>query len=151
MAGINKVILLGRLGQNPEYKTSQSGVGYCNFSIATSARKKDGPEITQWHRCTAFNKTAELINKYVSKGQQLYVEGEIQYNQYEKEGVTTYYTNIIVNNMQFVGNKPNNSPNNNNQGYGNQDQYYNQQQQNNNNYSNNNNNQNFDPNDEVPF
>jgi single-strand DNA-binding protein len=103
MAGINKAIILGRLGQNPEISYTQSGLAVCKFSIATSRKQKNGQEVTQWHRCTAFDKAGELISKYVSKGNMLYVEGEITYGQYEKDGVTRYTTDIIVREFNFIG------------------------------------------------
>lgn len=102
MAGVNKAIILGRLGQNPEISYTQSGLAVCKFSMATS-RKQKGEEVTQWHRCTAFDKTGELISKYVSKGDMLYIEGEITYGQYEKDGVTRYTTDIIVREFNFIG------------------------------------------------
>ncbi len=102
MAGVNKAIILGRLGQNPEISYTQSGLAVCKFSIATSRKQKNGQEVTQWHRCTAFDKAGELITKYVSKGHMLYIEGEINYSQYEKDGVTRYSTDIIVNQFNFI-------------------------------------------------
>ncbi len=105
MAGVNKVILLGNLGRDPEISYTQAGMAICKFSIATSKKKRDGSEKTEWHRCTAFDKRAETISRYVSKGQQLYVEGELSYGQYDKDGITRYTTDIIVNNFTFVGGK----------------------------------------------
>lgn len=102
MAGVNKAIILGRLGRDPEMTYTQSGMAICKFSLATSRKMKDGQEVTQWHRCTAFNKTGELISQYVNKGNQLYVEGEITYSQYEKDGVTRYSTDIIVREFNFI-------------------------------------------------
>ncbi|MBA3009188.1 MAG: single-stranded DNA-binding protein [Proteobacteria bacterium] len=103
MAGINKAIILGHLGQNPEISYTQSGLAVCKFSLATSKKMKNGQEVTQWHRCTAFDKAGELISKYVSKGNMLYIEGEITYSQYEKDGVTKYSTDIIVREFNFIG------------------------------------------------
>lgn len=103
MAGVNKAIILGRLGQNPEISYTQSGLAVCKISLATSKKQKNGQEVTQWHRCTAFDKAGELIAKYVSKGDMLYVEGEITYSQYEKDGVTKYSTDIIVREFNFIG------------------------------------------------
>ena len=108
MAGVNKVILLGNLGRDPEISYTQSGMAICKFSIATSKKKRDGSEKTEWHRCTAFDKRAETISRYVSKGQQLYVEGELSYGQYDKDGITRYTTDIIVNNFTFVSSRPSN-------------------------------------------
>ena len=102
MAGVNKAIILGRLGQNPEISYTQSGLAVCKFSLATSKKQKNGQEVTQWHRCTAFDKAGELITKYVSKGNMLYIEGEITYGQYEKDGVTRYTTDIIVREFNFI-------------------------------------------------
>ena len=103
MAGVNKAIILGHLGQNPEISYTQAGLAVCKFSLATSRKQKNGQEVTQWHRCTAFDKAAELITKYVSKGSMLYIEGEISYSQYEKDGVTKYSTDIIVREFNFIG------------------------------------------------
>jgi len=103
MAGVNKAIILGHLGQNPEISYTQSGLAVCKFSLATSRKQKNGQEVTQWHRCTAFDKAGELIAKYVSKGNMLYIEGEINYSQYEKDGVTKYSTDIIVREFNFIG------------------------------------------------
>ena len=103
MAGINKAVILGRLGQDPEISYTQSGLAVCKFSIATSRKQKNGQEVTQWHRCTAFDKAGELITKYVIKGNMLYIEGEINYGQYEKDGVTRYTTDIIVREFNFIG------------------------------------------------
>ncbi|MBU0990863.1 MAG: single-stranded DNA-binding protein [Proteobacteria bacterium] len=103
MAGVNKVILVGRLGRDPEMTYTPSGMAVCKFSIATSKKRKDGNEVTAWHRCTAFGKSGEIIGQYMSKGRELYVEGEIQYGQYEKDGITRYTTDIIVNQFTFIG------------------------------------------------
>lgn len=103
MAGVNKVIVMGNLGKDPELSYTQGGMAVCKFSIATSKRKKDGTDVTSWHKCTAFGRTAEIITQYVGKGSQLYVEGELSYGQYEKDGIVRYTTDIIVNEISFVG------------------------------------------------
>ena len=105
MAGVNKVILVGRLGRDPEMTYTPNGMAVCKFSLATSKKRKDGSELTAWHRCTAFGKTGEIIGQYMGKGRELYVEGELQYGQYEKDGVTRYTTDIIVNQFSFIGGK----------------------------------------------
>lgn len=105
MAGVNKAIIMGNLGSDPKLSTTQGGMAVCKFSIATSKRKKDGTDVTSWHRCTAFGRTAETIAQYVGKGQQLYIEGELSYGQYEKDGQTHYTTDIFVNEFTFVGSK----------------------------------------------
>ena len=102
---LNKVILIGYIGSDPELSYTPSGVAVCKFSIATSKKKKDGSELTAWHRCTAFGKTGEIINQHMGKGKEIYVEGELQYGQYEKDGVTRYTTGIIVNQIVFLGRK----------------------------------------------
>jgi len=128
MAGVNKVLVLGNLGRDPEISYTGSGMAVCKFSLATSRKQKDGSDKTSWHRCTAFNKAAELIGQYVSKGQQLYVEGELSYGSYEKDGHTVYTTDIIVNQFSFIGSKSSGSNNNQNQGgSGYQQQGYQQQ------------------------
>ena len=118
MAGVNKAIILGRLGRDPEMTYTQAGLAVCKFSMATSKKMKEGQEVTQWHRCTAFGKAGELISRYVSKGHMLYVEGEITYSQYEKDGITRYSTDIIVREFNFIsaGNAPQGGVQNNQQG-----------------------------------
>ena len=102
MAGVNKAIVMGRLGRDPETTYTQAGMAVCKFSLATSRKQKSGAEITQWHRCTAFGKAGELIQQYVHKGNMLYVEGEITYSQYEKDGITRHSTDIIVREFSFI-------------------------------------------------
>ncbi len=102
MSGVNKVIIMGRLGRDPEISYTQGGLAICKFSLATSKKKKDGEEITSWHRCTAFDKRGEIIAQYMSKGRMLYIEGELSYGQYEKDGITRYTTDIIVYQFAFV-------------------------------------------------
>lgn len=110
MAGVNKVIIMGNLGRDPELSYTQGGMAICKFSLATSKKNKAGEEKTSWHRCTAFGKTAETIAQYVGKGSQLYVEGELSYGQYEKDGHTVYTTDIFVNEFTFVGGKKEEQP-----------------------------------------
>ncbi|MCP3922716.1 MAG: single-stranded DNA-binding protein [Desulfobacterales bacterium] len=105
MAGVNKAILIGNLGRDPELTTTQSGKKICKFSLATSKNLKDGSSKTEWHRCTAFDKRGEAIHKNVKKGEQLYIEGEIQYGQYDKDGIKYYTTDIIVSQFSFIGSK----------------------------------------------
>lgn len=105
MAGVNKVIIMGYMGNHPDLSYTQGGMAICKFSLATSKKNKAGEEKTSWHRCTAFGRTAETIAQYVGKGQQLYIEGELSYGQYEKDGQTHYTTDIFVNEFNFVGSK----------------------------------------------
>jgi single-strand DNA-binding protein len=108
MAGLNKVMLIGNLGRDPEIRYSQQGVAVVNFPIATSEQwvdKNTGEkqEKTEWHRIVAFGKPAETLEKYLSKGRQVYIEGRLQTRNYEKEGQTHYITEVVVSNFQFLG------------------------------------------------
>ena len=106
MSSVNKVILIGNLGQDPELRTTGSGKSVCNLSIATSNGKKGDEEVTEWHRVTVWEKQADFCNQYLSKGRQVYVEGRIQTRKYEdKEGVTKYATDIVAHTVQFLGSK----------------------------------------------
>ncbi len=110
MAGVNKVILVGRLGKDPEVRTLPDGAKVASFSLATSETyndKKTGErkEITEWHNITMWRGLAELAEKYLNKGSQIYLEGKLQTRSYEKDGSTRYSTDIVANNMQFLGGK----------------------------------------------
>lgn len=98
---MNLVTLLGRVGREPESRSSQQGTQVVNLSLATNKKIK-GEDKTSWHRLVAFSKTAEIIEKYVKKGDQLGVEGELNYGNYDKDGTTVYTTDIIVNRIHFV-------------------------------------------------
>lgn len=102
MRSVNKITLLGNVGRDPETRFMDSGLAVVNFSLATSRKPKDKPEVTQWHNLVAFGKTGELISQYVSKGSKLYVEGEVQYSEYEKDGIKRYATKIVVNDVSFL-------------------------------------------------
>jgi len=101
---MNTVVLTGRLGQDPELKTSQGGKSFCKFSIATNDGFGDNKK-TNWHSCTAFGKGAEIINQYVKKGSEISISGSIDYNKHEDK----IYTNILVNNFTFIGGKSENT------------------------------------------
>ncbi len=108
MAGINKAIIIGRLGRDPEIRYSQQGTAVVNFSVATSDEwvdKASGEkrERTQWHRIVVFGKLGEICEKYLAKGRQVYIEGRIQTSDYEKDGQKHYVTDIVANNVQFLG------------------------------------------------
>jgi len=110
MAGLNKVMLIGNLGRDPEIRYSQQGLAVVNFSIATSEQWTDKntgakQEKTEWHNIVAFGKPAEILEKYLSKGSQVYIEGRLQTSTYEKDGQTHYMTKIVVSNFQFLGGK----------------------------------------------
>ena len=108
---VNKAIILGRLGQDPETKTTSGGMQITNLSVATSHRgPKDESgqptEATEWHRVTLFGKTAEIAAQYLNKGSQVYIEGRIQTRKWQdQQGNDKYTTEIVGNEMQFIGGK----------------------------------------------
>ena len=105
--GVNKVILVGNLGNDPETKYTQGGMAITTVSLATtSVRKdKDGQQIekTEWHRVKLFGKLGEIAGEYLRKGSQCYIEGRIEYGSYDKDGVKHYTTDIIADEMQMLG------------------------------------------------
>ena len=108
MAGINKVILVGRLGKDPEVRYTADGTAVANFSVATSDEWKDKDsgekkERTEWHRIVAWRKLGEICGEYLAKGRQVYVEGKLQTKSWEKDGVTRYTTEIVASDVQFLG------------------------------------------------
>ena len=107
---INKAILIGNLGKDPEVSYTPSGTAVAKFNIATSERWKDKntgemQERTEWHRITAFGKLGEICGEYLSKGRQVYIEGRIQTSSWEKDGVTRYTTEIVASEMKMLGPK----------------------------------------------
>lgn len=111
MAGLNKVMLIGRLGRDPEIRYSQQGTAVVNFPLATGeywTDKNTGErqEKTEWHRIVVFGKQAEVCEKYLSKGREVFIEGRLQTRTYEKEGQTHYITETVVSGFQFIGPKP---------------------------------------------
>ena len=110
MAGLNKVMLIGRLGKDPELKFIQSGAAVCQFPLATSEKWNDKStgqqkEKTEWHNIVAWGKQAETLEKYLSKGSQVYIEGSLQTRNYDKDGQTHYTTEIKVYGFQFLDGK----------------------------------------------
>jgi len=109
MTGINKAILIGRLGSDPEVRYTPSGVAVANFNIATSEEWKDKDsgekkERTEWHRIVAWRKLGEICGEYLSKGRQVYIEGRIQTSSWEdKDGNKRYTTEIVATDVQFLG------------------------------------------------
>jgi single-strand DNA-binding protein len=106
--GVNKVILVGRLGADPDMRYTPSGQGVCEMRLATSEswNDKNGQrqERTEWHRIVVWGKRAEVCSKYLSKGRQVYVEGRIQTRSYDdKDGNKRYITEIIAADVQFLG------------------------------------------------
>lgn len=111
MAGINKVIIIGNLGGDPEVRYTPSGSAVANFNVATSESWKDKntgekKERTEWHRIVVWGKLGELCGEYLSKGRQVYVEGRLQTRSYDdKDGVKRYMTEVIATDIQFLGSK----------------------------------------------
>jgi single-strand DNA-binding protein len=106
--GINKVILVGNLGDDPETKYTQGGMAVTKVRLATTSVRKDKDgntqERTEWHRVTFFGKLGEIAGEYLRKGSQVYVEGSIRYDKYTgNDGVERYFTDIIADEMQMLG------------------------------------------------
>ena len=106
--GVNKVILVGNLGRDPETRVTSGQVSVANFSIATNERRKDASgnwaDHTEWHRVVCFGKLAEFATNYLKKGKQVYVEGRLRTNKWQdKDGNDRYTTEIIAASVQFVG------------------------------------------------
>ncbi len=109
MAGINKVIVVGNLGKDPELRHTPQGQAVANFSVATSESWNDKSgqkqERTEWHRIVVWGKLGELCAKYLSKGRQVYVEGKLQTRSWDdKDGQKRYTTEIVASTVQFLGN-----------------------------------------------
>ena len=114
--GVNKAIIVGNVGSDPDIRTMPNGNQVVNLSIATSDEWKDKntgekKEKTEWHRCVFFNKIADIAAQYVNKGSKLYIEGRLQTRSYEQDGVKKYSTEIVVNDMQMLDSKNTNSNN----------------------------------------
>jgi single-strand DNA-binding protein len=109
MASVNKAIILGNLGKDPETKFGQNGNAVCRLSVATTEKWKDKSgqmqEKTEWHRISVFGKQAENCGKYLKKGSGVYVEGRIETREYEKDGQKRYSTEIVASDVRFVGGK----------------------------------------------
>lgn len=107
---VNKVILLGRLGKDPDLKYTPSGVAVASFSIATDLAWKDQEgnqkQQTEWHRIVAWRKTAEIASNYLKKGNQVYIEGRLQTRSWnDKNNITRYTTEIVAENLVLIGSK----------------------------------------------
>lgn len=104
--GINKVILVGNLGRDPEIRTLESGAKLATFSIATTESYKDREgnkqETTEWHRIVAWRGLADVIERYVRKGTKIYIEGKLSTRSYEQDGVTKYATEVIARDMLLL-------------------------------------------------
>jgi single-strand DNA-binding protein len=109
MASVNKVIIVGNLGRDPEIRYMPSGDAIANIAVATSFKSKDRntgeqKELTEWHRISFFGRLAEIVGQYLKKGSSVYVEGRLQTRKYtDKDGVEKYATDIVAENMQMLG------------------------------------------------
>lgn len=115
MAGVNKVIILGRLGKDPELRALDSGSKVCTMTIATSESYKnqqgERQEKTEWHSIILWNKLAELADSYLQKGREVYIEGKLQTRSWEDQtGQKKYKTEIMATSLNFVGSKSDNAP-----------------------------------------
>ena len=111
MAGVNKVILIGNLGKDPEVRHLESGVPVASFSLATSESFNDRntgerKKVTEWHNIVLWRGLAEVAEKYLHKGDQVYIEGKLRTRQWEKDGVTRYSTEVVGENMTMLGSRP---------------------------------------------
>ena len=112
MASVNKVIIVGNLGRDPETKYMPNGEAVTNVAVATTESWKDKnsgekKEITEWHRITFYRKLAEIAGQYLKKGSSVYIEGRLQTRKWtDKDGVERYTTEIIADTMQMLGSKP---------------------------------------------
>ena len=109
MASVNKVIIVGNLGRDPEIRYMPSGDAIANIAVATSYKSKDKntgeqKEVTEWHRISFFGRLAEIVGQYLKKGSSVYVEGRLQTRKYtDKDGVEKYATDIVAEQMQMLG------------------------------------------------
>ena len=106
--GVNKVILVGNLGNDPEVKYTQGGMAITTLSLATTSVRKDKDgntqERTEWHRVKLFGKLGEIAGEYLKKGRQVYIEGSIRYDKFTgQDGVEKYFTDIVADEMQMLG------------------------------------------------
>lgn len=101
---MNKAILIGRLGRDPELRTTESGKDVCTFSVATTERY-GGEAHATWHNCVAWGQTAKMIAEYLAKGREIAIEGRISNRSYDKDGQTKWVSEVIVDRFEFVGSK----------------------------------------------
>lgn len=112
--GVNKVVLIGNLGQDPEVKYTPSGQAVASISLATTDSWNDKQtgekqERTEWHRVVFWRRLAEIVGEYCRKGSQIYVEGRLQTRKWEQNGEDRYTTEIVASDMQLLGGRPNNA------------------------------------------
>lgn len=111
---MNKAMIIGYLGKDPELRYTNTGTAVVNFSVATSETwtdKQTGNKMkkTEWHQIVAWRKLAEICNEYLTKGRQVYVEGQLQTRSWEKDGIRRYTTEIHATSVEFLGNRQENS------------------------------------------
>jgi len=106
MASVNRVIIVGNLGRDPEVRYTASGDAVANIAVATSYKPKDKDPVTEWHRISFFGRLAEIVGQYLKKGSAVYIEGRLQTRKYtDKDGVEKYATDIIGEEMQMLGSR----------------------------------------------
>jgi single-strand DNA-binding protein len=109
MSSVNKIILLGRLGADPEMRSMPDGTSVANFSVATSTisnKNGDRKEYTEWHKCSAFNRAAEIAGEYLKKGSQVFIEGSQRTRKWQdKDGQERYTTEVVVGRLVLLGGK----------------------------------------------
>lgn len=110
MSGLNKVILIGRVGKSPEVRTLTNGNKVASFSLATSEVYKDKltgerKEVTEWHNIQAWKGTADIVERYVKKGDMIAIEGKLKTRQWEKDNVTRYVTEVVAESVTMLGSK----------------------------------------------
>jgi single-strand DNA-binding protein len=106
--GVNKVILVGNVGRDPELKSLPSGTQLCTFTLATTENRfkdQDGQPHTEWHNIVVWARQAEIVQQYVRKGEPLYVEGRIRRREYEKNGQKMYFTEVHMDRFEFIGSR----------------------------------------------
>jgi len=113
MSSVNKTLLLGRLGADPERRSMPDGTAVCNFTVATSTvsmKSGERKEYTEWHKCCAFNKAAEVAGEYLKKGSQVFIEGSLRTRKWtDKDGQDKYTTEVVVGRLVLVGGRPDSS------------------------------------------
>lgn len=108
MSGVNKVILVGNVGRDPEVRHLENGAVVATFSLATNETYKDKTtgekkDLTEWHNVVIWRGLAEVVEKYVKKGDELYIEGKLRTRSWEKDGITRYTTDVVADNMVMLG------------------------------------------------
>lgn len=104
MSSVNKAIILGRLGRDPEARYLPDGTCVANLSVATSYKPQNGDEVVEWHRCVAWDRLGEIISEYAKKGDLIYIEGRLQTRKWtDKDGNEKYTTEIVAERVQLIG------------------------------------------------